>query len=197
MIRNIAFTLPSPCIWVCCHMKMQFNLQHRTWRSIRVDGMPLEAHTVRRLHQNAMYRGSDVRLASGVLTRPSIWPRRTIDPGWWSWRVALSHPLRPAHINAQEIKAVLSTFQLRLESCSNVGTRHAHLLDSQVSMGLLCKGRSSSNQLMRILKRVLALILAGHTYAAYVYVATHLNPADPPSKWWTKAGKRRTNHAKD
>ena len=45
---------------------------------------------VRDLIRNCTRQGSDVRLSSGTLFRPSVRPRQTIAANFWKWRVMLS-----------------------------------------------------------------------------------------------------------
>ena len=115
---------------------------------------------------------------------PSSWPRRTVDPTWWKWRVVLSFGLRLDHINVQELRGALASLEWRLRtSTATVRSRLVHFLDSQVTIGLLTKGRTSSLKLQNVLRRYDALMLASSAVAAYVYIRTDLNPADAPSRW--------------
>ena len=135
------------------------------------------------LHRAAIYKGSDVRLTDGVLLSPSIWPRQTVDIGRWDWYVCVSYSKDGAHINVLELNAILAAHQWRARAARHIGKRIVHFTDSQVSLAVFCKGRSSSQAIMRILKRLNALVLAGCLFPVYAYVRTDLNPADAPSRW--------------
>ena len=138
---------------------------------------------VKHLHRQAMYRGSDVRLSTGVLMRPNLWPRQAFDARRWKWRTIIAYPRSSEHINILELRAAFATMKWRLRTANNVRTRMFHLLDSQVCIGVAVKGRSSSKQMMRVLRRTNALVVAGGLLPAYGFVPSDLNPADAPSRW--------------
>eukprot|EP00971_Amphidinium_carterae_P218281 4332578-Amphidinium_carterae.1 len=71
----------------------------------------------------------------------------------------------------------------RLRDPSMVNHRFVHAVDSQVALGVLVKGRSSSIMLNRILRKINSTILAGNLLPSYVFIRTDLNPADAPSRW--------------
>eukprot|EP00973_Karenia_brevis_P017729 2436550-Karenia_brevis.AAC.1 len=48
----------------------------------------------------------------------------------------------------------------------------------------MVKGRSSSRQLNYVLKKLSSVCLAACFVPALVYVSTHTNPADRPSRWY-------------
>ena len=135
-------------------------------------------------HRAATYTGSDVRLATGALMRPDAWPRRTVQPSWWKWSVAMAYPYRGEHINVLELRACHAALRWRCRRAGFARSRFVHFVDSQVSLGVLAKGRSSSRQIAAVLRRYNALALAACLFAAYAWVRTDLNPADRPSRWW-------------
>ena len=139
----------------------------------------LTAHMVR----IASYRGSDVRLATGTLLSPNVWPRRPVPSDWWRWRVVGSFPLAGEFINILELTAALAAFKWRMRRVSEIRGRFGHLLDSQVCIGVLCKGRSSSQILRRVLRKCAALLMAASAQGVYLYVRSEDNPADRPSRW--------------
>ena len=143
----------------------------------------LEAALFHSIIRAADYRGSDVRLDSGELLRPHAWPRRSIDPARWAWYTVLSAPFtREEHINALELKAAFLTLRWRTRSSKRVFTRFLHLIDSQVALSVLVKGRSSSWRLNRILSRINALTLAANLVPSYAYIMSEWNPSDRPSR---------------
>ena len=95
----------------------------------------------------------------------------------------ISAPLRMAHINLQEHRAVLAAIKYRTRIMSELNRRAAHFVDSLVSMLPIAKGRSSSYGIYSILRRTNALILMGGLTMCVGYVSTKNNPADRPSRW--------------
>eukprot|EP00438_Fugacium_kawagutii_P024621 Skav207650 [mRNA] locus=scaffold2758:77333:83766:+ [translate_table: standard] len=129
------------------------------------------------------YRGSDVRLDTGTLYRPEAFPRATINPHKWEWHVAHSYAFqKEEHINVLELRALNHTMEWRLRRSTFGNCRAMHLCDSQVVLGVVVKGRSSSRQLNRLLRRLAALLVAGGGGVVVGWVESHLNPADEPSR---------------
>ena len=84
------------------------------------------------------------------------------------------------HINISELRAAL-----RAEA--RVAKRHPNARpligsDSQVTLGSVIKGRSSSKALNCELKRALPDVLGYNAYSAFNYVNTHDNVADDPTR---------------
>ena len=62
--------------------------------------------------RRAEYRGSDVRLDTNVIYRPSAWPRMSIRSSLWKWLHIKALPFHTAeHINVLELRMYL--FSLR------------------------------------------------------------------------------------
>ena len=128
------------------------------------------------------HRGTEVKFIGEMSTGSVIVPKG-INPYEWDWNVVISVRWRfmGEHINFLEGQAYKLTLQWRLRSVSNVGTRFLHFLDSGVTLGICCKGRTSSNRLRKVLLRISALILGGHLQPALGFCRNHLNPSDKPS----------------
>jgi hypothetical protein len=136
------------------------------------------------LHRRAIHKGSDVRMSTGSLINPGVYPRRAIDPSRWAWRVVCSYKRGGgAHINELELYAVLMALPWRCRSRRSVLSRYAHLLDSQVVQSVICKSRSSSRRLHRVLTRLNDLMFTSCSQGAFVYVRSAENPAEAPSRW--------------
>ena len=130
--------------------------------------------------------GSDVRLDLGIPFRPKAWPRAGIKPGLWKWKILHGYkwPEKGSqHINLLEMRAALNCLKWRTRHYSHRGVRFLHLLDSQVSVSILTRGRSSSLRLRFVLRRFNALALATGCYPLFAYVHSEDNPADAPSRW--------------
>jgi hypothetical protein len=147
----------------------------------QADGLAEEV--IRHIHRNSSGKGSDVRLATGVLFNPGIWPRRAVAAGRWQWKVVVAFPMKGRHINVQELEAILSAIKWRTRSRAGPGRRSVHFVDSQVCMAVMAKGRSSSSQIRQVLVKINALILAANLAPALLYVKSAENPADGPSRW--------------
>ena len=93
------------------------------------------------------------------------------------WKKRVRH--RP-HINVSEMSAALRSESRRSRRFPN----HRLLLgsDSQVVLGALVKGRSSSKVLNKLLKRSLPSVLAYNTYSYTQYIGTSDNVADDPTR---------------
>eukprot|EP00435_Cladocopium_sp_Y103_P030320 s1304_g7.t1 len=107
------------------------------------------------------YRGSDVRLDVGTLYRPDAFPRASVNPHRWLWHDAHSYPFHgEEHINVLELRALVHCVEWRLRRSSFNGVRFLHLCDSQVALSVAVKGRSSSRQLNKLLRRLGAMATA-------------------------------------
>ncbi|CAK0815284.1 unnamed protein product, partial [Prorocentrum cordatum] len=117
--------------------------------------------------------GSDVRLDYGVLYRPRGWPRTSLGPFVWKWRVVVSMawPSRSStHISVSARKV------------AQHGSRFLHLVGSQVVAAIVTRGRSSSRKLQPILKRWMAVVVAADMYPLIGYVVSEDKPAGEPSR---------------
>ena len=136
--------------------------------------------------RSAIYRGSDVRLTSGVLMNPASWPRQSFDTSLLKWKIVLAFPQSGQHINALELRAALAAQKWMRRASRNIHCRFIHCLDSQVCIAVATKGRSSSYLLNSLLIRLNANVLASSQYPFYTYVRSETNPADKPSRWHTQ-----------
>ena len=139
------------------------------------------------LLRRADHRGADVRLDLGIPFRPSAWPRSEINVDRWKWRTVLAFPWNgpQMHINEYELLAVLQSIKWRCRAKRRLGRRFCVLVDSQVTLSVAAKGRSSSFRLNRILRRLDAYVLASFSLPFCGYVSSGRNLADEPSrrKW--------------
>ncbi|CAK0898088.1 unnamed protein product, partial [Prorocentrum cordatum] len=129
--------------------------------------------------------GSDVRLDYGAPYRPRGWPRTSLGPFVWKWRVVVSMawPGRSStHINVRELQAATAAIRWRARKVAQHGSRFLHLVDSQVVAAIVTKGRSSSRKLQPILRRWMAVVVAADMYPLIGYVVSEDNPADEPSR---------------
>ena len=139
--------------------------------------------------------GSDIRLDVGLPFRPKAWPRASIDPFYWKWRVVLStrwQDGRDLHINVRELQAGVAALRWRVRAAHHLNARFVHLFDSQVVAAVVSKGRSSSSRLQWLLRKWSSISVAGGLYPVVGYITTEDNPADAPSRQlWKARGPRK------
>jgi hypothetical protein len=136
------------------------------------------------------FRGSDIRLDTGLLYQADAWPRVPVQASKWLWTAVRSFKWKRAqHINGLEMRAYLETLRWRSRSRAFQNSRFIHLLDSQVALAVLVKGRSSSRQLNQLLRKCAAYLLACNSYALLGYVTSRDNPADRPSRRYARVKK--------
>ena len=88
----------------------------------------------------------------------------------------------PDHINVLEIRAVSAAVRWALKFPSSLGHRLRVFSDSQVAIGALRKGRSSSPVLLRRLRSVASWLLASGVRLLLSWIPSESNPADEPSR---------------
>lgn len=99
------------------------------------------------------------------------------------WRVIVSSRWRAVeHINKLELRSISTTLRWVASFPSSTRRRVLLLSDSQVAVGALSKGRSSSFALLVRLRPISALLLATGVQLHTRWLASHLNPADAPSR---------------
>ena len=113
---------------------------------------------------------------------PSKWPLEAVDPTWWEWKTEVAYRATGDHINQLELRAVLSALKWRTRKQGSLHQIGLHLIDSQVCLLALAKGRSTSRPLNGLLRRVGAVKLASSRSSVYAHCKSKLNPADAPSR---------------
>jgi len=99
------------------------------------------------------------------------------------WKVAVSRAWRfQAHINELELRALTTGVLWSLSRPSCLGRKLLFLCDSQVAVAAVSKGRSSSHPLLRRLRVIASALLASGSRLVVRWIATHINPADAPSR---------------
>lgn len=171
----------------------QVFLQSRLWRKPLRQVPPLQPTTdnglVPKLANLISIKGEDI-----LLTTPSSQLckfhrlRASVPSRLWRWRIVTGWKWKgnKEHINALELRAVLTTLKWRIQHRGQVGHRFLHLVDSLVVLHSLARGRSSSRKLRPTLARINALLLCSSSQALWGYVHTDQNPADKPSRWGKK-----------
>ena len=103
--------------------------------------------------------------------------RASVPSRLWKWRVFAGWKWtgQPEHINALELRAILTSLLWRVGHQAHLKTRFLHLTDSMVCLHALSRGRSSSKKLRRTLSRINALLLASGSQGQWGYVHTDSN----------------------
>ena len=119
------------------------------------------------------YHDSKPRGLENPLCNDALLSCRWKTVSCWRWK-------RPKHINVHETSAVLS-LNKRL-ALSSPKTRNVVALDPNVGLCSLVKGRSSSESLRPVLRKVGATVVCGCLYPSYHFAPTRLNPSDHPTR---------------
>eukprot|EP00438_Fugacium_kawagutii_P002167 Skav228801 [mRNA] locus=scaffold359:83300:86560:+ [translate_table: standard] len=150
---------------------------------------PQEVQLVQKLSGHTSLKGEDL-LIQGAHEQPARYQRLrgSLPAKLWRWGVVSGWKWRSLgeHINALELRAVMTTIRWRVEQLQQLDVRCIHLVDSLVALHTLSRGRSSSNKLRRVVMRTNALLLASGLRPSWAYVDTKQNPADKPSRWNTR-----------
>ena len=153
-----------------------------------------QADLAKELLKHVNHTGSELRRDPLSSDHPHVWPRRSIDPRWWRWRVIISHAWRQGrgdHIDKLEDRSVLASIRWRARRLHRLNQTFFHLTDSAVAIGVLSRARSSSFHLQFTADRINAILLAAHLRLIAVHVGTKQNPADAPSRKVLKRQKRK------
>jgi hypothetical protein len=99
------------------------------------------------------------------------------------WSTLISHEWeKEEHINALELEAMQLGLQWHASRSSSAGVRLPVLLDSSTAYYITRKGRSASPFLLTSFRRTAALTLALSATLVPMWLPSHLNPADAPSR---------------
>ena len=138
----------------------------------------VEAHL-----RSSSSRGSEVRADFSLPMMPRPLHKTTIDTRRWHWRHVLASRVKKPrhHINRLELEGVDLAVRWRLRAKSRT-RRCLHLVDSQVALSILTRGRTSSARLTPAVRRICSRLLASGLSITFAYVRSSLNPADEPSR---------------
>ena len=142
----------------------------------------LMSRLVQQFLRKVEFRGSDIRMDTSTIFKPSGVPRSAIDPSKRHWHECRSFRRRRSeHINILEFKATLHAIQWRARRGGFHSFRTMLLIDNQSILAVIAKGRSSSRHVNRLLRRLAALCCTLNIYLLVAYVDTSDNPADQGS----------------
>lgn len=136
------------------------------------------------------YRGHDLRMGLDGCENPAKWLVSETPPQLWSWKTVLSFAQRGAHINELELRSALAAIKWACRRVNFSRKINILLLDSQVSITALSKGRSSSRFLNSLVRRINSLRMFSSRHFVFAVVRSASNPADAPSRRPRVLGKR-------
>lgn len=137
----------------------------------------------RLLLRKTNHTGSDVRLASGEIIGGKVFPRQSVASVWWLWQDIFSKRWEfKAHINVLEMRAILAGVKHQVEKLGFADKRIFQLSDSFVCISIISKGRTSSDQLSRVLRTINCLLLAHGLQLVMGHVDSFDNPTDKGSR---------------
>ena len=124
------------------------------------------------------FRGSEVSLRDGTISEGNrqLIPYPAIVWAWRSVQAYIWH--QPHHINVLELVAFFNYFRACVRKPENHSSRILHVVDSRVASCVIAKGRSSSSNLNRVLRRAGALMLASDVYVLPLWTVSGWNFAD-------------------
>lgn len=160
----------------------------------RGDPDPSSPHLVHEILRQGDRAGTDIRLDVGIPFRFKAFPRAGLRTSFFKWRIIHGYKWQhTSHINCLELQAVINSLNWRLRKLSRHRKRVLHLIDSQVVASIITKGRTSSFRLRKGIQKLNSLLLASGIRLAIGYCHTSDNPADIPSRWADKSGKKTEN----
>ena len=148
---------------------------------VSVTELPLER--VRALSRLDVRTGDHVVLGCAVEgDKDRLGTPHSLDLEFSDFTTVLSVKAEKEHINIMEGKAFLLALRWVLRRPQLHKRRLVVLIDSKVWIGAAAKGRSSSPSLLRLLRRVAALVLGTGLVVHYLFIPSAHNPADAPSR---------------
>lgn len=178
------------------NLSVQSRLLRLPLRPLRGRGMGHEQDLAFKLTNLVSMKGEDI-LIMGKSSEQVRYHRlrASIPSRLWKWKVVAGWKWTNTtdHINALELRAILTTLMWRVGKKVMLRKRMVHLTDSLVCLRALTRGRSSSVRLRRTLCRINALLLVSSSQAVWAYVHTDQNPADKPSRWGRRVKSKFRN----
>ena len=124
-----------------------------------------------------------MRVTSGEIMNSKVFPRQSVQAAWWKWEPVFAQQWkRKGHINVLELEALLLSVKHQVERFKMSNCRIFHISDSYVTISVVSKGPSSSQQLQRVMKRLAAILLAHGLFLIVAHVESTENPTDHSSR---------------
>ena len=130
------------------------------------------------------HTGSDIGISTGAVMNPKAFPRQSACASWWCWKhVFHCRWQKSEHINRLEMRSILLALRWRIQHLTESSCRFIHLTDSYISMSVISKGRSSSEALMSIMRKLAAVQFSFNLYPILIHVESTENPTDEASRF--------------
>jgi hypothetical protein len=142
------------------------------------------SETVNALHHLATYNTKRYVTndnPNGML-RPSAHQAALIENA--HYHTIISHRWKHSspNINELELQSVLSLIKHLVTRPTTLHTSILHLIDNHSAFSCLRKGRASSVQMIMVLRKITAYLLAHDITLLSIWVPSEMNPADSPSR---------------
>jgi hypothetical protein len=206
----IAFLL-AELAWQRGLLAAPLCVEQLAWRTIRLEpaaGVSLLADTeaiavpaaepldilrlVKWLVAQQSARGGEIRNLKAAPHAKGRW--QEVDARWFHWETVLSVPWRwRENINVAEARARDLAIRLRARQRSCQRQRYVHLMDSQVNLACIAKGRTGSRRVGHVMRRASATLLATGLHEVVAYVRSDRNPADRASRDRHRWARHRRN----
>lgn len=115
-------------------------------------------------------------------------PERVLKPSLWHEAFAV-HMQHEEHITLLEGRGIVAALRHKLRSKDQFGCRHLHFNDNMGAVLMCSKGRSGVFPMLKICRRVCALLLASDSVFSARWIPSELNIADGPSRRWESLRK--------
>ena len=113
------------------------------------------------------------------------------------WSVAFACEMHHAEpITILEARGVVAAVRHKCRAVQNFGKKHLHLNDNLANVLCAEKGRSASYPMLRVCRRLCALVIAANCTFHHRWVPSERNPADHASRRWEAKRKAKVHEKK-
>ncbi|CAK8991991.1 unnamed protein product [Durusdinium trenchii] len=116
-------------------------------------------------------------------------PQNVLQPELWQ-EVFAVHMKHPEHITLLETRGVVISLRHKFRAVQHFGKRHLHLGDNMGMILMIAKGRSSSFSMLKLCRRLCALLLCADSMLSPRWIPSELNVADKGRRPADKAKTR-------
>ena len=100
------------------------------------------------------------------------------------------HMKHAEHITLLEARGVVFSLRHKFRSVQQFAKRHLHFGDNMSMVLMICKGRSSTFPMLKVCRRLCALLLCTDSYLSTRWIPSELNVADKGSRRWEHLRKQ-------